>query len=110
MPEASAVHVDAILTRYSQQYRNEAFIATEVLPWLKVNKRSDLWFVYDKDERFTLPSDTSGPKSFGNEIDFNVTTDNYSVKDKELREFVSQVEKDEADPPWTREGTRPTSS
>ncbi len=99
MPEAKNVHVDAVLTRYSQQYQNEPFIAAEALPFLKVVKRSDIWFVYDKDERFTRRDSKSGPRSKGNEIDFNITEDNYSVKGYELRDFVSNVEKSNQDQP-----------
>lgn len=99
MPEATDVHVDAVLTRYSQQYKNMPFIAGEALPTLKLVKRSDVWFVYDKDERFTRRDSKSGPRSKGNEIDFNVTTENYSVTDYELRDFVSNTEKENQDQP-----------
>ncbi|MEE8113495.1 MAG: hypothetical protein V3T23_03985 [Nitrososphaerales archaeon] len=99
MPNVNDLHVDAVLTRYSQQYSNEEFIANSVLPWLQVNKRSNVWFEYDKDERFTPIDDTAAPRAKGNEVDFNVTTTNYSVKDKSLEDFVDQAEKDNADPP-----------
>ena len=99
MPTVDTLHVDAPLTRFSQQYQNEEFIANMVLPWLKVNKRSDVWFEYDKNERFTPVDDSAGPRTKGNQIDFNLTTTNYSVKDKSLEDFVDQTEKDNSDPP-----------
>ena len=99
MPNVNDVHVDAPLTRFSQQYQNEEFIANMALPWLPVNKRSNVWFEYDKNERFTTIDDTAAPRAKGNQIDFNVTTTNYSVKDKSLEDFVDQTEKDNADPP-----------
>ena len=99
MSTVNQVHVNAILTSFSQQFANEDFIADSVLPWLDVKKRSDLWFQYDKDERFTQVQDTSGPRATGNEVNFNLSTDSYSVRDYELREFVANEEKDNQDEP-----------
>lgn len=99
MPEPKDLHVDAPLTNYSQQYKNEEMIADMVLPLVKVAKRSDVYWKYAKDERFTLPDDKIGPKSEGNEVEWNVTTDNYSVEDYSFQEFVSNAEKDNADMP-----------
>lgn len=99
LAEPRDLHVDAVLTNYSQQYKNEAFIAEMVMPTLSVKKRSDVWFKYDKDQRFTLPDMKIGPKSRLGEVDLKVTTDNYSVADYGLEEFVSQSEIDNADNP-----------
>ncbi len=99
LAEPRDLHVDAVLTNFSQQYKNEDFIAEMVLPSVKVAKRSDVWFKYDKDQRFTLPDMKIGPKSLLGEVDLKVTTDNYSVSDFGLEEFVSQAEIDNADKP-----------
>jgi len=99
MPEPKDLHIDAPLTNYSQQYKNEEMIADAVLPLVKVAKRSDSFIKYNKDERFTLPNDFIGPKSEGNEVEWNVSTDNYSVEDYSLQEFVSNAEKENADMP-----------
>lgn len=99
LAEPKDLHVDAVLTQYSQQYRNEELIAGMVMPVVKVNKRSDVWFKYDKDQRFTLPELRVGPKSHVGELDLKVSTDNYSVIDYGIEEFVSQAEIDNADNP-----------
>jgi hypothetical protein len=99
MPEPSQLHKDAVLTEFSMQYRNEAFIWRQVMPEVKVKKRSDVFYVYGKDERFRIPSDAIGPKSEANEVDWTVDEDNYSVKDHALADFVSNAEKDNADNP-----------
>ncbi len=99
MPEPKDIHVDAVLSQISLQYRNEALIWDQVLPPLKVNKRSDVYYIYNKDERFRIPSDAIGPKSQANEVDYSVTTGNYSVKDHALSDFVSRAERDNADQP-----------
>lgn len=99
LSEPRDLHVDAVLTQFSQQYKNEDFIAGDVLPQVKVKKRSDVWFKYDKDQRFTVPDMAIGPKSKLGEVDLKMSTDNYSVKDYGLEEFVSQAEIDNADNP-----------
>jgi hypothetical protein len=99
LAEPRDLHVDAVLTSYSQKYSHEAFIAEDVLPTAKVMKRSDVYFKYDKDQRFTVPNTILGPKSRAGEIDLKVSTDNYSVEDHGLEEFVSQAEMDNADDP-----------
>lgn len=93
------VHINQALTFYSQQLRNNALVADEVLPPVKVNKRSDEFFVYDKDDRFTPPDDTQDPDGEAHEVKFKVGTDNFSVKDKSLQGFVPKAEIDNADDP-----------
>ncbi|MFQ5765416.1 MAG: hypothetical protein ACE5GT_10835 [Rhodospirillales bacterium] len=99
MPEPRDVHVDATLSSLSVQYRNEAFIWREVMPPINVLKRSDKYFKYDKDQRFRVPDDALGPKSVANEIELKVSTDNYSVVDHGLEDWVSVEEEENADTP-----------
>lgn len=100
LAEPRDLHVDAVLTNFSQQYKNEDYIADMVLPPVKVKKRSDVWFVYDKDQRFTLPDMKIGAKSKVGETDLKMSANgNYSVLDYGLEEFVSQAEIDNADNP-----------
>ncbi len=103
MPEPRALHVDSVLTNISVQYRNEEMIWREVMPEVKVNKRSDVYFKYAKDNSFRNYDDKIGPKSMANEIDFAVSTDNYSVKDHALADWVAQEEIDNADSPLAPE-------
>lgn len=99
MPEPTELHVDAILTNISVQYQNRRLVALEMMPLVKVVKRSDKFFKYDKAERFTIPDSLRGPKSEANEIDWNVAADNYACVDHALREFVSDDELRNADAP-----------
>ncbi len=99
LAEPSGLHVDAVLTNYSQQYKHEPLIGGEVMPFVPVMKRSDKYAKYDKDQRFTVPNTAIGPKSKAGELDLKVSFDNYSVKDYGLEEFVSQAEIDNADNP-----------
>lgn len=99
MPEPQNLHIDGALTNFSLQYRNEAFIWPEVMPSVKVNHRSDKYFVYGKDQRFRIPDDKIGPKSMANEIELEVSEDNYSVTDHSLSGWVTKAEEDNADAP-----------
>lgn len=103
MPEARDLHVDSVLTNMSVKYRNEEMIWREILPEVKVNKRSDIYYKYDKDSGFRVYDDKIGPKSEANEIDYSVSKDNYSVKDHALADYVSQEEIDNSDSPLAPE-------
>jgi hypothetical protein len=103
MPEAKQMHVDSVLSNFSVQYRNEDMIWRDVMPEVKVNKRSDLYWKYSKENAYRIFDDKIGPKSMANEIDFAVSTDNYSVKDHALSDWVTQEEIDNADSPLAPE-------
>jgi hypothetical protein len=99
MPEARTLHTDSNLTNLSIRYRNEAMIWPAVMPIIKVNKRSDKYNVYNKADSYTLANDAIGPKSLPNEVDWGVSSGNYSVKDHALSDWVPQEEIDNADTP-----------
>ncbi len=99
MPEPRAMHKDAVLTNLSLRYRNEAMIWQSVMPIVKVNKRSDIYYVYNKEDSFTLADDKISPKGLANEIDWGVADQNYSVKDHALGDWLPQEAIDNADNP-----------
>ncbi|MDR2018563.1 MAG: hypothetical protein LBQ00_06810 [Syntrophobacterales bacterium] len=99
MPEARTVHVDATLSTLSVKYRNEAMIWPMVLPLVKVGRRSDKFVRYVKEDSFKLADDAIGPKSLPNEADWGVVTDNYSVRDHAMGEWLPQEAIDNADIP-----------
>ncbi len=99
MPEARSLHIDAILTNLSVKYRNADMIWPLIMPVVQVGKRSDKFFRYNKEESFKLADDKIGPKSLPNEVDWGMTTDNYSVKDHALGDWLPQEVLDNADSP-----------
>ena len=105
MPEPQNLHVDAILTNLSIQYRNEKSIWRNVLPIIKVGKRSDLFWVYNKEDSYRPVDDTIKPKAMPNEADWGVSQDNYSVKDHGLGDWLDQESIDNADTPLRPEAT-----
>lgn len=99
MPEARALHKDSTLSNLSIQYKNADMIWPLLMPVVKVGKRSDIYYKYNKEDSFKLADDALGPKSQPNEVDYGVTPDNYSVKDHGLSGWVTQEEIDNADNP-----------
>lgn len=97
--EARALHIDAPLSNLSIQYRNDQMIWRNILPIVKVDKRSDLFFTYSKEDSYKVVDDKTGPKSDANEADWGVATDNYSVKDHALADYLPQEVIDNADNP-----------
>ena len=45
MPAISQIHIDQALTNVSVMYRNQSYVADQVLPSLPVAKRSNKYFV-----------------------------------------------------------------
>ncbi|MEE8574042.1 MAG: hypothetical protein V3T30_01410 [Thermodesulfobacteriota bacterium] len=99
MPEPADLHIDRPLSNLSIKYTNEELIWREVLPVVKVGKRSDKFYVRNKADAYETPDDTLGPKSLANEISWSTSTDNYSVTDHGLADYVTEEEKKEADSP-----------
>ncbi len=99
MPTPKSLHVDAILSNLSVKYRNEDMIWPLLLPVIPVGKRSDKYFVYNKADSYRLADDKIGPKSLPNEADWGVSTDNYSVKDHALGDWLPQETIDNSDNP-----------
>lgn len=101
--EPKSLHVDSVLSNLSVKYRNEAMIWQEVLPIIKVGKRSDKYYTYNKADSYQLSNDMVGPKSLANEIEMGVSTDNYSVTDHALADWLPQETMDNADNPLSPE-------
>ena len=80
-PTQSQVHVDAILTNISVAYMQKAenFIANKIFPIVPVDKQSDKFFKYTKNDWFRdeaqLRADATESAGGG----YNLTTDSYSA-------------------------------
>jgi hypothetical protein len=99
MPQVSEVHVDAALTNLSVGYRNSAFISDLLAPVVAVRKQFDRYFVHDSQrEAFRATDDRRAPGSEANEVDFALSTDNYSCDDHALTSVIPDEERDNADP------------
>ncbi len=80
-PNINSVHVDAILTNISVAYLQKAdnFIADKVFPVVPVDKKSDKYFVYTKNDWFRDEAQrrADGTESAGS--GYNLTTGTYSA-------------------------------
>ena len=80
-PNVNSVHVDAILTNISVAYLQKAenFIADKVFPVVPVDKKSDKYFVYTKNDWFRDEAQrrADGTESAGS--GYNLTTGTYSA-------------------------------
>ena len=99
MPEPQQLHIDVGLTNLSIRYKNDDLIWKDVMPIVKVGKRSDEYWVYNKADSYTIADDTIGPKSLPNEYDWGVVAEPYHVTDRALSTWVPQEDVDNADAP-----------
>ena len=104
MPGVENVHTDKILTNISIQYRNAAFVGTQLMPIVSVKKKSDVYYIYDsKGTRFRIPQTLRAPKTESKTVDWKVSTDNYNCNEYALNDLIDDIERDNADKPLNLE-------
>lgn len=100
-PTSSQVHVDAILTNISVAYlqRAENFIADKVFPIVPVDKQSDKYFTYSKNDwlRDEAQVRTDGTESVGS--GYNITTDTYYADVYAIHKDIGDQTRANADAP-----------
>lgn len=100
-PTSSQVHVDAILTNISVAYiqRQENFIANKVFPIVPVDKQSDKYFSYTKNDWFRdearLRADATESAGGG----YNLSTSSYSADVWAFHKDVGDQTRANADAP-----------
>jgi hypothetical protein len=110
MPTLGQVHIDQALTNLAVMYRNGTYVADQVLPILPVNKRSNKYFVFKKED-FLTPSPVSGgvlaslrrPGTEAAELDYTLAAQNYYAEEYAYRGFVADAEIAIADNPMQPE-------
>jgi hypothetical protein len=100
-PTSNQVHVDAILTNISVAYMQKAenFIADKVFPVVPVDKQSDKYFSYTKNDwlRDEAQVRTDGTESVGS--GYNITTDTYFADVFAIHKDVGDQTRANADAP-----------
>jgi hypothetical protein len=107
MPDISTVHIDQALTNVSLAYRNESFVAEKVAPVLPVNKRSNKYFVYNREaflrssglDANSRPISIRRPTAEAIEVDYSLSTDSYYCEEIALSELVPYENEQAADAP-----------
>lgn len=102
MPASNQIHIDRALTNMSVAYMQNAnnFIADKVFPIVPVQKQSDTYFVYSKDDFFRdeAQSRAKGAESAGG--DYNIETASpYYCKPYAFHMDVTQEDRANADAP-----------
>lgn len=102
MPQLANIHIDVALTNLSVAYVNEDYVADKVFPVVPVEKRSDRYFLYNKDsflrssgvDKQGKPGSIRRPGARSTEVNFDVSTNpfyceqlarNYAFTDAEAR-------------------------
>lgn len=100
MPTSSQVHVNTALTNVSTAYVQDAdaFIAARVFPIVRVTKKSDDYFIYNKNDYFRDEAQdrADGAESAGG--DYDLDTGTYSCKTKAFHKDISEKERENSDP------------
>lgn len=87
MPLKSQLHTDQLLSNVSIKYKNDSYIAQEMLPQVPVKKDSDLYRIFDRN--FRLPETIRSSKGVAREASFDVTTGQYILVQHSLKDYVS---------------------
>ena len=100
-PTSGQVHIDAILTNISVAYlqRQEQFIADKVFPIVPVDKQSDKYFVYTKNDWLRDEAQRRGPSTESAGGGYNLTTATYSADVFAFHKDVSDQIRANADAP-----------
>ena len=79
-PTSSDVHVDRPLTNISVAYIQDqnVFVSTKVFPILPVDKQSDLYFVYTKNDWFRDEAQRRAPSTESAGSGYTLSTDSYN--------------------------------
>lgn len=96
----SAVHSDGFMANMSIMYKNDEYIGEQLMPVVPVVHRSDKFPTYSKRNRAAVPSDVVSGKSQVNEITESRGSDNYSVTDYALQNWVEQTTIENQDSPF----------
>lgn len=100
MPSLNKVHIDRLLTNYSQRYTNAAFVNEVLFPQVMVEKESDLYAVYGL-EMFNVYESRRANGARSNEIDWTVNNSRYACEQYSLSDIVTDRERENADQPLT---------
>ena len=100
-PGRGDVHVDRPLTQISEAFVQDRglFVADRVFPILPVDKRSDLFFKFDRGDFFRDELKRRAPATKAATVGYNLSTDSYSCDVWALAHDISDQIRSNADEP-----------
>lgn len=107
MPTLGEVHIDTALTAVSIAYRNEEYVADQVMPPLPVANRSDKYFIVDREAGMRAsgldangrPLSVRSPGAEAQEVQFSLSTDTYFANEYAKSRLVTYAEIRHSDAP-----------
>lgn len=91
------LHIDQALTNISIGYRPTGFIADVVAPVIKVQKESDKFYVWNREDAFRTYDDLLAPGAEARVIDFTISNDSYYAEEYGLKTRILWRDLDNAD-------------
>lgn len=99
MPHPSELHQDGVLTEFIAGYSNGKYIADDVLPVIETAKASDKFQKYNRADVTTEVDLELADNGEATEVDYTITTGNYSVVDRGAKAVMSRKSIANADDP-----------
>ncbi len=103
MAETKHGHIDRRLSDVSINYPQTGYVAQVLFPERPVKNGADIFTTYNKINLFQTPDDNVGKYSEANELKIGKGTDTYSVRNRALKGFVSEEDRDNYDDPLNAE-------
>ncbi|MBC8138137.1 MAG: hypothetical protein H8F28_19835 [Fibrella sp.] len=99
MPAQGDIHIDRALTNVSIAYQNEEFVGEQIAPPLKVDKRSDKYFVYNKNaflrgsgkDANGRPKSLRRPGAEADEVDYDVSSTPFYCEEYAKKTLVTDA-------------------
>lgn len=100
-PQLGDVHVNRPLTNISIAYmqKQENFIATRAFPVVPVSKKSDSYFIYDRDDWFRIQAELRAPGAVSAGSGFNLSTATYTANVYAVHKAIDDQIRSNADAP-----------
>lgn len=98
MPLPSDVHIDAALSNLSVKYGNSQYVGELLMPALPVNKDSDKYFIYGKENLRTYKT-YRAPGTRATSVDWSVSSDSFKCEEHALEHPIPDETRNEADAP-----------
>jgi hypothetical protein len=99
MPSVGQVHIDQALTSISVMYRNDSYVADLVFPVVPVQKRSDRFFRFTREDFLSaspltggFPASVRRPGSEAAEIDYSLSQAPFFCEEYAYRGLVTDAE------------------
>ena len=90
--------IDPFLSTIARRYKSAGFVATQVVPSLKVNKLSGQYPIFDRNYWFSEQTDNKGSdRAPSREVDYEWSTDTYLCEEYKLKTSLTDLEVDQAE-------------